>query len=602
MDPKMDPESTEYKKEFRRKMKEALGEDSRGALNAVEGANKVHWHGPTMHSHPGKEGHRHDRTTYSDIFWDKPAEYDTEEPPRADEHKPALLMESWDGSFEVTEGGGRKKTVDREYVRATVYVRFSDRGFRDDLRDSIWRWIEHEFKGSGAIYSFEGADDEFISFLFEAKIGKDSPAILKELENNIKKGIEGVIETQWNARSKKREIKTEASSGQLNITDIDIRLKASFPEQNRIYIKPVDSIDTSWTGVKASRVYEPTGYCYGVVPQSGVALAARVAGEPISRFSLWIGGSEGQRKPSWSHIQVESGKYLDGLPEELLPTDLLLNLRGQLNPITVASLMAQVKSQGQPNLPGAQVEASAFDQIEELELGSGYKARKKKGKKVEGEPSGPGEIEVLDSSGKLMDTYPDAFGDDSVMIIKFLRQVLDITDEEPGKEGKEEKREKKEKKAEKKGEKEGEKASEKPKVLPNVEKKDEKMEASMKYGQEHIELAREISARLLTLGQISANPIEIEAALLDGNSLIESQKKAAKKAVEAKVFELLGESHASLLNLKSSLHLIASKKTEVPVLGGAMGPVFLNAARTYLPELDQQGQGFDIGMALAKGR
>ena len=54
------------------------------------------------------------------------------------------------------------------------------------------------------------------------------------------------------------------------------------------------------------------------------------------------------------------------------------------------------------------------------------------------------QIEVVDPDGKVVETYPDAFGDDTATIIKLFRQLHDIKDDKGGekKKGKDDKKSK----------------------------------------------------------------------------------------------------------------------------------------------------------------
>jgi len=238
------------------------------------------------------------------------------------------------------------------------------------------------------------------------------------------------------------------------------------------------------------------------------------------------------------------------------------------------------------------VKASAFDEIEEIEIGGGFKARRKAKK---GEGAGQDEetleIEVVDADGKVKDTFPDAFGDDTVMIIKFLRQVLDI------KEGDD-------KAAAKSEAKDGGESgiAEKPKALPATkgdEPKDDKKdeEETAKNMEARLETIRGIAGRLLRAGHIQASIEDVDNALMAGKSLTEAQAVAAKKAVDRKVMDLLAQPEEELLIIRASLPHLEARRVTVPASEGGLAPINLSASGV----IDVSGK-HDIALGAAFGR
>jgi hypothetical protein len=248
--------------------------------------------------------------------------------------------------------------------------------------------------------------------------------------------------------------------------------------------------------------------------------------------------------------------------------------------------------------PKSGVKASAFDEIGEIEIGGGYKAKRKPGKeKKEGEEPVASEIEVVDADGKVKATYPDAFGDDTVMIIKFLRQVLDI------KEGDDKKAAKKEGGDKKDG---GESdIAEKPKALPATDEKKPKSEAEKEEEQvqarrieARLEDIRAIATRLLKTGHIQANLDDVDAGLVKGLTLAGAQAAAATKAVDRKVLDLLAQPEDELLLIKASLPLLPDRRVTVQASGSGLAPINLSAAGV----VDVSGEQNRPGLGAAFGR
>jgi hypothetical protein len=258
-----------------------------------------------------------------------------------------------------------------------------------------------------------------------------------------------------------------------------------------------------------------------------------------------------------------------------------------------------------------QVEASAFDQIPELEIGGGMIAKRKKSEKKEGKEDAGSEIEVVDKDGKIVATYPDAFGDDTVMIIKFLRKVLDIKETDDKKAGKaEDKSESKPEGKEHKKDK-GESMEDKPVILPKVkEEKDskaddekakekEKVEAELKERANWMEArvadARFVVEAMLRKGHVVAIQDDIDSELLAGKTLRQAQEVAARKAVDRKVMDLLAKPETELRVIKASLAHLAVRQVRVQASEGDLALSNLSASGLIF---DSPQKTSNIGMAV----
>lgn len=223
------------------------------------------------------------------------------------------------------------------------------------------------------------------------------------------------------------------------------------------------------------------------------------------------------------------------------------------------------------------VKASAFDEIPEIEIGGGYKARRKQTKNSgAGEDEETAEIEVIDADGKVKATYPDAFGDDTVVIIKFLRQVLDIKETDDKKAAKKEGGEGKAEGGESDIEK-------KPKALPKAESKEKDgeagdLEAAARQYDEKTKNIRSIAERLLRAGHICASLDDVDQGLLNGMTLAAAQAAAAKIAVNHKVLDLLAQPKDELLLIQASLPHLESRKVTVQASESGLGPINLSAS------------------------
>jgi hypothetical protein len=259
------------------------------------------------------------------------------------------------------------------------------------------------------------------------------------------------------------------------------------------------------------------------------------------------------------------------------------------------AMAARTKLKAAKAQPKPEVKASAFDEIPEIDLGGGFKAKRKAGKKGEdGGEDVAAEIEVVDADGKVKATYPDAFGDDTVTIIKFLRQVLDI------KEGDDKKAAAKEENGDKKG---GESdIADKPRALPAVKdaepKKETEDDVVARKMAARMENIRVIAVRLLRSGHIQANLDDVDDGLVKGLTLAGAQEAAAKKAVDRKVLDLLAQPEDELLLIKASLPLLADRRVTVHASDGGLGPINLSASGV----IDVSGKQEQVGFGAAFGR
>lgn len=264
------------------------------------------------------------------------------------------------------------------------------------------------------------------------------------------------------------------------------------------------------------------------------------------------------------------------------------------------ALAARAKLKAAKEAKAAEVKASAFDEIAEIELGGGFKAKRKAAKKGEdGGEDTAAEIEVVDADGKVKATYPDAFGDDTVTIIKFLRQVLDIKDTDDKAAAK------KEEKGEKKGEGGESDIAEKPRALPATKDEEPKKETekeaeqlAAKKMEARMEGIRMIATRLLRSGHIQANLDDVDDGLVKGLTLAGAQEAAAKKAVDRKVLDLLAQPEDELLLIKASLPLLEDRRVTVQASDGGLGPINLSAAGV----IDVSTQQSNVGLGAAFGR
>jgi hypothetical protein len=253
------------------------------------------------------------------------------------------------------------------------------------------------------------------------------------------------------------------------------------------------------------------------------------------------------------------------------------------------------------------VKASAFDKIEELELGGGMLARRKKGKK-DAEGKEESTIEIVDKEGKVKDTLPDAFGEDTVSIIKLLRKMYEITekdDKAEGKEDKEPKESKEPKEPKEPKENKDSEISEKPKALPKVEKEEskeekEKLEAAQKAMENRIVAAREVVNHLVQTGHLQADNAQVNRHLLAGVGTLQAAQAAAMKAaIDHKIMALLAMPEAELHGIRASLHSITAKQVTVQASKEGLSPLMLGNLRVQASQ--PQAPAFSLGDAFSRG-
>lgn len=218
-------------------------------------------------------------------------------------------------------------------------------------------------------------------------------------------------------------------------------------------------------------------------------------------------------------------------------------------------------------------------------------------------------IEVVDPDGKVVAEYPDAFGDDTVTIIKMLQQLHDIKEDA-------EKKDDDSKDDDSKSEKKDDDApsiEDKPKALPTVETKEEDNEAlaaAQKIMEARVTAAREVIKEEKEKGYVVADMKDIDDALLAGKSEIENGQEvktpitleaatdaAVDKAMDRRFKELLAMPDAELLMIKASLPNLPRKAARVEIQASQEGlePI---AAITVHAE-DNADKDFSIGDAFA---
>ena len=261
-----------------------------------------------------------------------------------------------------------------------------------------------------------------------------------------------------------------------------------------------------------------------------------------------------------------------------------------------------------PALPGTDggpdLKASAFDKLDEIDLGGGYRAKKEK-KKAEPKSEGPKEEKepkekkepkepkepkpelgasltsaedkkpeggriVVTKDGKEVGNYPDAFGDDSPAIIKFFRELLDIKESDdkkagpPKSEGKEEPSIKDKFKALPKVE-HREKKEKAPGMIDEKEMKE--LGASKETLENRIEAVQTILLAYRQKGYLVAEQEDIDQTLLANQgtkmTLEAAMDAALKMAAEKTQIELLALPDAELLTLKASLPYLKVRQMSV---------------------------------------
>ena len=227
--------------------------------------------------------------------------------------------------------------------------------------------------------------------------------------------------------------------------------------------------------------------------------------------------------------------------------------------------------------------ASAFDKLESLDLGGGMKAKR-----------GPGDdkdevktVVVTDADGKQVAKYPDAFGDDTVTIIKLFRQLHDISEAD-------------DKQAAKAEGSESEGESKKPKAMPKVEEKsksdeDKDLEAAQKNFEQRLEVVRAIVADRVNKRYVVAQQDVIDAHLLKGMGLEASMNEALKAAVDTELMRLLALPDTELLSIRASLGGLKPRPVEVETKVSNEGLQMVAGLQVYVEKA--QDDGLDISGA-----
>ncbi len=389
--------------------------------------------------------------------------------------------------------------------------------------------------------------------------------------------------TDWIFGDTKEEVEAELS----NIYgDDDEEIEASMKKKikaKKVKAAEAKPTNTAQTGVETGKVkegYEPTGI--QVVEEGGKPRAFDQAKDDVVPAELYKnaegkfalvnpngensyeeGANDDLELAYWASVKAlapAAAPAAAPAPEPAKTTEKPAEVKEAVAASAKATAIA-AREKLKASKKAKEVKASAFDEIAEIEIGGGYKAKRKAGKKSEkeGEADEAAEIEVVDADGKVKATYPDAFGDDTVMIIKFLRQVLDI------KEGDDKKAAKKDDGAKKEG---GESdIAEKPKALPATKEETPKSESEKEEEQvqarrieARLEDIRAIATRLLKTGHIQANLDDVDAGLVKGLTLAGAQAAAATKAVDRKVLDLLAQPEDELLLIKASLPLLPDRR------------------------------------------
>ncbi len=229
-----------------------------------------------------------------------------------------------------------------------------------------------------------------------------------------------------------------------------------------------------------------------------------------------------------------------------------------------------------------------------------------------------GEIEIV-KDGEVIDTFPDAFGDDSVSVIKFFRKLYNIDESDDKKAAAKEKKEGKDEA----------KLEDKPLALPKVEepkeKKDElpmaaaqtanfvkvsaadqkNLDEAKAFFEKRITAAREIVAALVDKNHIVAEQRDIDTNLIQGMTFEASVDAALKASADRKFRELLSYPDAELLTLKASLPSLKTKVAAVDIqaskeINGGQSLMELSILASAKVEGQQNAQ-FSLGAAFGAG-
>lgn len=211
------------------------------------------------------------------------------------------------------------------------------------------------------------------------------------------------------------------------------------------------------------------------------------------------------------------------------------------------------------------------------------------------------EIEVVDAEGKVVDTLPDAFGNDSVTIIKLFQKLYP---ESAGKKS-EKKDEPKDKSEPKKAEKKEPDLADKPKALPAAATKpltdeDKELEAAQKNLENRIHQVRGMVSVLVQKNHVVADQKDIDDALMiqakGKESLDAAMDAALSLAADRKFKELLAMPDANLLTLKASLPNLQPRATQIRVTASSEGLDIVDSLQVRAQKI-AAGQGYSIGDA-----
>lgn len=220
--------------------------------------------------------------------------------------------------------------------------------------------------------------------------------------------------------------------------------------------------------------------------------------------------------------------------------------------------------------------ASAFDKLESLDLGGGMKARRGEGDDKDQVKT----VVVTDADGKQVAKYPDAFGDDTVTIIKLFRQLHDISENDDEKAAKAE---------------DGEGESKKPKAMPRVEEKKEKtddekeLEAAQRNFEQRVLAVREIVSDRVHKRYVVAQQDDIDTNLLKGMGLEASMNEALKAAVDRELMRLLALPDTELLSIRASLGGLKARPIEVETKVSNEGLQMVAGLQLYAEQSAEDG-------------
>lgn len=220
--------------------------------------------------------------------------------------------------------------------------------------------------------------------------------------------------------------------------------------------------------------------------------------------------------------------------------------------------------------------ASAFDKLDSLDLGGGMKAKRGAGDDKDEVKT----VVVTDKDGKQVAKYPDAFGDDTVTIIKLFRQLHDIGEADDNKAAKAE---------------DGEGESKKPKAMPKVEEKQEKtdeekeLEAAERSFQQRLNAVREIVSDRVAKRFVVAQQDDIDAHLLKGMGLEASMNEALKTAVDRELMRLLALPDTELLSIRASLGRLQARPIQVETKVSSEGLQMVAGLQLYAEKAEEEG-------------